>query len=197
MNNFFSVSDGGRRGRGARRPKQILLICALCVLRIFNAKTGFKCGKCTMEPPTQLVAQTWETNACPTHAFDLPQKMQRKQKQKLIAMRLCLPHRLHHRHHRLWRHLVATPRLTSRGRGSWGSAGRLTQLHMQHFAAATNCNLDCAGMQHVDVICKLYAVAIVSADFLRNISPPAALLSSRKMRKLGKKRDLRSFRPWK
>lgn len=84
-------------------------------------------------------------------------------------------------------HLVATPRLTSRGRGSWGSAGRLTQLHMQHFAAATNCNLDCAGMQHVDVICKLYAVAIVSADFLRNISPPAALLSSRKMRKLGKK----------
>jgi len=43
----------------------------------------------------------------------------------------------------------------------------------------------------------LYAVAIVSADFLRNISPPAALLSSRKMRKLGKKRDLRSFRPWK
>lgn len=44
---------------------------------------------------------------------------------------------------------------------------------MQHFAA-TNCNLDDAGMQHVDVICKSYAVAIVSGDFLRNISPSAA-----------------------
>jgi len=70
---------------------------------------------CGRAPHIVGLRKTWETNARPTHAFDLPQKLQRKQKQNLYCnAAVCLPH---HHHYHLWMHLVAMPRLTSRGRG--------------------------------------------------------------------------------